>query len=127
MPTAVQLKLINYTRHAQVASLHMTCRQTGSTDQPFTTLDSENTGCRFGIVQEISDDIGRHNSDAQVNSALVTVLRGHEELQSQWKHLQPGDIVKVSPDHWHLTFLPACIMFCKGCTWCDTDSQVALV
>ena len=49
----------------------------------------------YSIVQEISDDIGRHNSDAQVNSATVTVLRGHEEIQTQWKHLQPGDIVKV--------------------------------
>ena len=48
------------------------------------------------IVQEISDDVGRHRSDAQVNGATVTVLRGHEEVQSQWKHLQPGDLVKVS-------------------------------
>ena len=46
-------------------------------------------------IQEISDDLGRHRSDAQVNNAPVTVLRGHEEGISQWKHLQPGDLVKV--------------------------------
>ena len=46
-------------------------------------------------IQEISDDLGRHRSDAQVNNAPVTVLRGREEGISQWKHLQPGDLVKV--------------------------------
>ena len=46
-------------------------------------------------IQEISDDLGRHRSDAQVNNAPVTVLRGHEEGTTQWKHLQPGDLVKV--------------------------------
>lgn len=46
-------------------------------------------------MQEISDDLGRHRSDAQINGADVTVLRGHEEVVSQWKHLQPGDLVKV--------------------------------
>ena len=39
--------------------------------------------------------MGRHRSDAQVNSSPVTVLREHEEVASQWKHLQPGDLVKV--------------------------------
>ena len=48
-----------------------------------------------GSVQEISDDLGRHRSDAQINNSGVTVLRGHEEVISQWKHLQPGDLVKV--------------------------------
>ncbi len=43
--------------------------------------------------------MGRHKSDAQVNNAPVTVLRGHEEVVSQWKHLQPGDLVKVSSPH----------------------------
>ena len=48
-------------------------------------------------MQEISDDLGRHRSDAQINNSNVTVLRGHEEVISQWKHLQPGDLVKVCP------------------------------
>ena len=30
-----------------------------------------------------------------MNSSPVTVLREHEEVASQWKHLQPGDLVKV--------------------------------
>ncbi|DBB09563.1 hypothetical protein WJX82_007159 [Trebouxia sp. C0006] len=47
-------------------------------------------------IKEISDDLGRHRSDAQVNNAPVTVLRGHEEGTTQWKHLQPGDLVKVA-------------------------------
>ena len=55
------------------------------------------------FVQEISDDLGRHRSDAQVNNADVTVLRGREEVISQWKHLQPGDLVKVC------CFCPACL------------------
>lgn len=51
------------------------------------------------LVQEISDDLGRHRSDAQINNSCVTVLRGHEEVLSEWKHLQPGDLVKVCLPH----------------------------
>ena len=82
------------------------------------------------VMQEISDDLGRHRSDAQINNSDVTVLRAHEEVVSQWKHLQPGDLVKVwtpclpatkscvadiAPVHWScspgLASLPACQLF----------------
>ncbi|KAL3133538.1 hypothetical protein ABBQ38_007389 [Trebouxia sp. C0009 RCD-2024] len=44
----------------------------------------------INAIKEISDDLGRHRSDAQINNSCVTVLRGHEEVLSEWKHLQPG-------------------------------------
>lgn len=60
--------------------------------------------------------MGRHRSDAQVNNAFVTVLRGHEEVLSQWRHLQPGDLVKVgiSAD-WHIVCLMMLLSLIKLC------------
>ena len=46
-------------------------------------------------LQEIADDLGRHRSDAQINNAPAVVLRGREEIHTQWRHLQVGDVVKV--------------------------------
>ena len=46
-------------------------------------------------LQEISDDVGRHRSDAQVNNTPCTVLRGADEVATQWHKLQVGDLVKV--------------------------------
>ena len=46
-------------------------------------------------LQEIADDLGRHRSDAQINNAPAVVLRGREEVHTQWRHVQIGDVVKV--------------------------------
>ena len=47
------------------------------------------------LLQEIADDLGRHRSDAQINNAPAVVLRGREEVHTQWHHVQVGDVVKV--------------------------------
>ncbi len=49
-------------------------------------------------LQEISDDLGRHRSDAQVNNTPCTVLRGPDEVVTQWHKLQVGDLIKVCID-----------------------------
>ena len=71
-------------------------------------------------LQEIADDLGRHRSDAQINNAPAMVLRGREEVHTQWRHVQVGDVVKV----WLLTQHPpsTCAASCSRVTWVgDTE------
>eukprot|EP00891_Asterochloris_glomerata_P006425 jgi/Astpho2/6425/e_gw1.00093.28.1_t len=58
-------------------------------------------------VKEIADDLGRHRSDAQINNAPAVVLRGREEVHTQWRHVQIGDVVKVYRD----SQIPADVVF----------------
>lgn len=51
-----------------------------------------------------------------MNNAFVTVLRGHEEVLSQWRHLQPGDLVKVGMNaDWHIVCLMMLLSLIKRC------------
>ncbi|PFH32221.1 hypothetical protein BESB_021620 [Besnoitia besnoiti] len=54
-------------------------------------------GMIFGIsiIKELFEDLGRHRSDDQENSYVVTAFDGGKLVQKKWKDIVVGDVVKV--------------------------------
>ncbi|XP_054031430.1 phospholipid-transporting ATPase IK [Dryobates pubescens] len=62
-------------------------------------------GCLLTIrgLRDLIDDIGRHQSDRNINSRPCEILSGKRFRWQQWRHICVGDIVRLRKD----SFVPA--------------------